>query len=116
MKYDPVIVTAFFKSEHLPYFCYEYRFHDIRKWRFDLAWPEQKLYVEVQGGIWIAGKHSRGAAMKNDWEKWNTATCMGWRGLWCEPRDLCTVDFANTIKEAIAAVNATHQPERTAIG
>jgi len=28
----------------------EYRFHPRRKWRFDAAWPDAKLAVEVEGG------------------------------------------------------------------
>ena len=28
----------------------EYRFHPTRKWRFDYAWPENKIALEVEGG------------------------------------------------------------------
>ena len=101
MKYDKNIVTAYYKSQGLPEPAYELQFHPVRRWRFDLAFEQAKVYLEVNGGIWVAGRHSRGAGVKKDWEKWNTATTMGWRGLWCEPRDLCTMDMVKFIKEAI---------------
>jgi very-short-patch-repair endonuclease len=59
----------------------EYRFHPIRKWRFDLAWPAYKVAVEVEGGVYIQGRHSRGSGTEKDCEKYNTATMLGWRVL-----------------------------------
>ena len=38
----------------------EFRFHPERKWRFDFAWPEHKIAVEQEGGVWIQGRHTRG--------------------------------------------------------
>lgn len=66
----------------------EYKFHPTRKWRFDYAWPERLLALEVQGGIWTSGRHVRGAALKKEWEKLNEAATLGWRVIYCEPQDL----------------------------
>ena len=41
------------------------------------------------------------AAAKKDWEKRNAATCLGWRGLWCEPKDLCSEDMVACIDHAL---------------
>lgn len=101
MKYNPKIVIGYFASRALHIPEIEFRFHDERQWRFDFAWPFQKVYLEVDGGIWIAGGHNRGAQIKKDWEKRNAATILGWRGLWCEPKDLCTVDMAEIIRKAL---------------
>ncbi|MAF80093.1 hypothetical protein CL629_03385 [bacterium] len=57
----------------------EYRFHPTRKWRFDFAWVEEKIAVEVEGGIWNSGRHSRGYGMEADMEKYNEATSLGWK-------------------------------------
>ena len=56
----------------------EYRFHPCRQWRFDFAWPAQKVAVEVEGGTWIAGRHNTGTGMENDCEKYAEAMCLGW--------------------------------------
>lgn len=50
-----------------------------RRWRFDFAWPDAMLAVELQGGVWSRGRHSRGAGYIADCEKANAATMLGWR-------------------------------------
>lgn len=102
MKYNPQIVAAYYHDVGLPPPCFEYRFHDTRKWRIDIAWPEQRLALEVQGGIFIKGRHSRGAALLKEWEKLNTLAEMGWRVLYCQPKDVCTMEMVETIKRALA--------------
>lgn len=57
----------------------EHRFHPVRKWMFDLAWPDHKLAVEVEGGVWTGGRHSGGVGMVKDMEKYNHATAAGWK-------------------------------------
>ena len=57
----------------------EYRFHPTRRWRFDFADPETKVAVEIDGGAFIGGRHTRGVGFVKDQEKLNTATSMGWR-------------------------------------
>jgi very-short-patch-repair endonuclease len=56
----------------------EHRFHETRKWRFDLAWLKHKLAVEVEGGIWVYGRHNRAATFLKDMEKYNNACLLGW--------------------------------------
>ncbi len=60
----------------------EWRFHPTRKWRFDLAWPDRLLAVEVQGGIYRGGGHTTVTGVKRDIEKANAATMLGWRVLY----------------------------------
>lgn len=60
-------------------FVQEYRFHSIRRWRFDFAWPDKKLALEVEGGIFRGGRHTSPKGFINDCEKYNTAALMGWR-------------------------------------
>lgn len=77
----------------------EYKFHPERKWRFDFAWPawtdypdfdkengilpktRGNLAIEIQGGTFTRGRHSRGAGQHNDYEKMNEAQRLGWRVL-----------------------------------
>ena len=50
-------------------------------WRFDFAWPEQRVAVEVEGGTFSGGRHTRPLGFRKDCEKLNEATCRGWRVL-----------------------------------
>lgn len=56
----------------------EFLFHKKRKWRFDLAWPDLLIAVEVEGGIWTGGRHVRGEGFEADCEKYNEAQLSGW--------------------------------------
>ncbi len=69
------------RAEGLPEPEREYRFHPTRRWRFDFAWPEKMLAVEIEGGTWSRGRHTRGAGFEADCEKYNAATLLGWRVL-----------------------------------
>ena len=51
----------------------EYRFYEKRKWRFDFAFPEKKVGVEIQGGLYINGRHTRGKYLEEEYEKLNYA-------------------------------------------
>ena len=57
----------------------EFRFHPTRRWRFDGAFPVQRVAYEVDGSTWTGGRHTRGAGVENDAEKMSTAAAMGWR-------------------------------------
>lgn len=59
----------------------EVRFHPTRKWRADYLWREPKLIVEVDGGVFVAGRHSRGAGVESDCEKFAEAMLLGYRVL-----------------------------------
>lgn len=59
----------------------EHRFHSVRKWRFDFAWPAIALSVEIHGGSFVHGGHNRPGQQAKDFEKLNTAIECGWRVL-----------------------------------
>lgn len=69
------------KSTGIPKAEREYRFHPSRQWRFDYAWPEYMLAVEIEGGVWVKGRHNRGLGFIKDCEKYNAAVMLGWRVL-----------------------------------
>lgn len=56
----------------------EYRFCPGRMWRFDYANPDRMLAIEIEGAIFGRGRHSRGAGMTGDMEKYNSAELRGW--------------------------------------
>ena len=56
----------------------QHRFHPVRRWRLDFAVPELRLAIEIEGGIFSRGRHSRGAGYAADCEKHNALTLLGW--------------------------------------
>lgn len=59
----------------------EYRFSPTRKWKFDFAWPAQRVFVEMEGGIHGRSRHTVAGGFIRDCEKYNTATFLGWVGI-----------------------------------
>ena len=91
-----MVLCANLEQSPLPSFCQQYRFAreivgdgpGIRKrlrdaglqdWVFDLACPEYKVAVEVQGGTYSGGAHVRGKGYENDCKKGNAARLAGWQ-------------------------------------
>jgi very-short-patch-repair endonuclease len=66
-------------------FVREYRFHPVRKWRFDFANPERRLAVEIEGfgAGGTAGRHQRFSGFSKDAEKYAEAAIAGWRLIRC---------------------------------
>lgn len=79
----------------------ELQFCESRKWRFDYAIPEKKIAIEVEGGAWINGRHTRAQGFIADMEKYNTAAAMGWRLLRATPQTLLTTKFLKLLKIAL---------------
>lgn len=60
----------------------EFRWHHTRRWRFDFAWPELRLALEVEGGIWMEkGRRTTGSGFDADCGKYDQALIAGWRVL-----------------------------------
>jgi very-short-patch-repair endonuclease len=50
-----------------------------RKFEFDRVWREQRVAVEVQGGVHARMGHSTGVGIERDCEKLSLAAAHGWR-------------------------------------
>lgn len=70
----------------------------LKDWRFDFAWPELKVAVEVEGGGWTNGRHTRGAGFEGDLVKYDRAMRLGWSVYRCSPAMVRNGDALKTIE------------------
>lgn len=92
---------AMLKRNKLPTPVTEFRFHGERMWRFDYAWPPQKIALEVEGGIWTQGRHTRGKGVLGDMQKYNAAAVLGWRLLRCTPDQLDGLGIQEALRKVL---------------
>ena len=76
----------------------EFRFHPDRKWRFDFANVYLKVAVEIEGGAFTNGRHTRGKGFVNDMQKYNAAIELGWVVLRYTPSQINEADTYRQIK------------------
>jgi len=55
----------------------EYKFHDTRKWRIDIFIPDLKVAIELEGGVYTHGRHTRPKGFLADIEKYNKISILG---------------------------------------
>jgi hypothetical protein len=74
------------RGRRLPPAAPEHRFHPTRQWRFDRAYPEIRLAIEVEGGLRTVGedgqrggRHNRPDGYIEDRRKYTAAAVLGWR-------------------------------------
>ncbi len=87
------------RSSGLPVPVPEYKFCPTRRWRLDYAWIDYKLALEVEGGIWITGRHNYPSGFLKDIEKYNTLTLMGWKLIRCTPSDIKSLRIIATLQD-----------------
>jgi very-short-patch-repair endonuclease len=79
----------------------EHLFHPVRKWRFDFAIIDLKIAVEVEGGVFSNGRHTRGSGFIEDCNKYNQATSLGWRLIRVMPSTLMSENTLELIRKNI---------------
>lgn len=108
-----VLFMASCMAAHIDVPTPEFRFHPKRRWRFDFAWPDHKVALEVQGGIFTQGRHTRGAALEKEHEKLNSAAILGWRVLYVTPKQVANGEALAYVTDAL---NRSQAPVRGAGG
>jgi hypothetical protein len=80
---------------NLPAHERNYRFHPTRKWEIDFAWPQFKIGLEIQGGIWgksaddkTGGAHGHPIGITRDMHKHNALLALGWSVYLFAPADV----------------------------
>jgi very-short-patch-repair endonuclease len=75
----------------------EHRFHPVRKWRADFAHLPSRTLIEIEGGIYVNGRHNRGAGFAADLEKYLEAGLSGWRLIRLGPNELTGETIARLV-------------------
>ena len=58
---------------------FEYAFaKPDRAWRSDIAWPDVRVALEIDGGTWTYGRHNRASSILADMEKGNGYSVRQW--------------------------------------
>ena len=111
-KLSPVLFVEMCKRHGLPRPEPEVVFCHGRKWAFDwlfrLPMPgamdgiyEVHVAVEIQGGLFSGGRHTRGAALLAEYEKLNTAQIMGYKVLLFTPQQVKSGEAFPIIHKAL---------------
>lgn len=81
----------------------EFRFDTERMYRLDFAWPERKVGVEINGGIFLGkiGAHSSPTKILRDMEKGNLLVQLGWRVLRFTPAQVKVGEALEGIKKLL---------------
>jgi very-short-patch-repair endonuclease len=79
----------------------EVRLIPDRRFRWDFVWRSARLTVEIQGGTWVQGAHSRGAGQARDAKKQTLAVMAGWRCLVVTSDQIRSGEALGWIEEAL---------------
>lgn len=99
-----LVAMMFFKElawHKIPLPVTEHKFHPTRKWRFDYCWVDKKIALEVEGGVFTQGRHTRGSGFMGDMEKYNNAVLLGYRVIRTTPSLLLSKENIELIKQLI---------------
>ncbi len=84
-------------------FVREFKFHPQRKWRLDLYASAYQFGIELHGGIFSGGRHTRGSGFRDDREKMNAAVELGISVLEYWPQAIADGSAAAQVERIIAA-------------
>lgn len=99
----------------------EHLFHARRNWRFDFAWLDPywlgegrehaktnevgspKIALEVEGGVFSGGRHTRPLGFIEDCEKYSEAAILGWCVIRCVPEQIWSGEAVKRVARAFEA-------------
>lgn len=86
-------------SQGLPLPEKEVKMIDGRRYRIDYAWPDLRLGVEIQGGVYTRGAHGSITGILQGYKKSNDAALYGWTLLYFTPAEMKSLTTINHIKK-----------------
>lgn len=88
----------------------EFRFHPTRKWQADFAHLPSRTLIEIEGGIWIRGRHTSPRGFTADAEKYLAATLAGWRVVRLVDRQIVIATLSRVISAMRSQWKTTPAP------
>jgi very-short-patch-repair endonuclease len=85
-----------------------------RKWRADFAHVESRTLLEIEGGIYIQGRHNRPQGFAADAEKYLEAALAGWRVLRLTEPQITAPMIERIIRFVLNAIDPTRFTETQA--
>ena len=79
----------------------EFKFAQHRRWRADFLITGTRILIEVEGGIFSNGRHTRGTGYTKDCEKYNWAASNNWLLLRFTTGQVNSGDAVKVVLEAI---------------
>lgn len=81
----------------------EFKFHKVRRWRIDFYFESEnkKLALEVEGGVFTQGRHTRGKGFYNDMQKYNQFSVYGIYLIRVMPKELLKEETFDLIKSIL---------------
>jgi very-short-patch-repair endonuclease len=92
----PIVLRDQIEAAGLPVPFREHVFHASRNWRCDLAWPDRRQAVEVDGAV-----HRIKGRFKGDIEKHNALTLAGYRWLRVTPAQVRDGEALKLVRELL---------------
>ena len=108
------LLYAQLKSSGTPLPVRQYEFAKCigRKFRADAAWLDERLVVEINGGIWRNGRHNTGIGYENDMERNALAVGLGFRVMQFSPRHVRSGWALQMIRVALGLDDLTREMTR----
>jgi hypothetical protein len=98
------------KALNLPPVFAQWRFQNSRhpssathKWRCDFVFKDQKLMVEIDGGIWVKGAHGHPVDILRNMKKQNDAMLLGFQVIRFTPAEVKNGDAVSFTQAVLQA-------------
>lgn len=102
-SYNAEIFRQVCRTMRLPEPQPEFAFHPARKWRIDFYFEAngRKVALEVEGGVFTGGRHTRAAGFLGDIEKYNHLAMQQIFLVRCTPSNLMKLETLNVVKAVL---------------
>ncbi len=74
-----------------------------RRWRFDFAWLDERVALEVEGGVSPSkSRHKKTEGFREDCHKYNAALILGWKVIRADTQMITHGDHVHYVRDLLA--------------